>query len=33
MDEEALKAAGLQPAKSPDELLGDILKDLGTEAA
>lgn len=33
MDEEALKAAGLKAAKSPDELLGDILKDLGTEAA
>lgn len=33
LDEDALKAAGLQATKSPDEVLGDILKDLGTEAA
>ncbi|SMR82334.1 Dynamin family protein [Aliiroseovarius halocynthiae] len=33
LDADALKAAGLQTTKSPDELLGDILKDLGTEAA
>jgi hypothetical protein len=33
LDEETLKAAGLQTPKSPDEVLGDILKDLGTEAA